>query len=89
MQVLWEDVAKENNSTKELMNGAVESIHTLCGRSLILQYVINLLKFLNANFFIFFLLLTRQQAQLEPTQWVTYVMNGKKGITLYSQSDQV
>ncbi|XP_050542876.1 thiamine transporter 1-like [Daktulosphaira vitifoliae] len=31
MQVLWEDVAKENNSTQDLMNGAVESVHTLCG----------------------------------------------------------
>jgi len=28
IQVLWEDV---NNNKKDLMNGAVESIHTLCG----------------------------------------------------------
>ncbi|XP_050433204.1 thiamine transporter 1-like isoform X2 [Adelges cooleyi] len=31
IQVLWEDVAKENNSEKDLMNGAVESVHTICG----------------------------------------------------------
>jgi len=28
IQVLWDDV---NQNKKELMNGAVESIHTLCG----------------------------------------------------------
>jgi len=31
IQVLWEDVNLMNENKIELMNGAVESIHTLCG----------------------------------------------------------
>lgn len=31
IQVLWEDVARENQISSGLMNGAVESVHTLCG----------------------------------------------------------
>lgn len=36
IQVLWEDV---NQNEKELMNGAVESIHTLCGIVPLLYYL--------------------------------------------------
>lgn len=39
IQVLWEDV---NQNKKELMNGAVESIHTLCG-------IVPLFNYLNFN----------------------------------------